>query len=174
MLFSVSVVDADPSTLSGKVIIPGATSYYLLSDGTYWHVLGFQIRSRGFVEWLKGVQLLTPETCDCQPNDWVEGSEIEAHPIGESQEIDISDAANLESLKQCSHYLVNTKNGQILFGTPLLPVDCMNKIYHDATFLAYNQGYQAGFSASQSASSQLITNAYSQGYSAGFQAALQR
>jgi hypothetical protein len=176
LLFSIfaNVAIADnKANLSGKIIIEDSSNYFLLSDGTCWQVLGFQIRTRGFVEWWHGVQLITPDKCDCKPNDWVLGSEVEAYTIRDSQKIDISNAENIESLKNCTHYLVNAKNGQILFGTSLLPADCMVKIYNEAATPAYNRGYTAGFSAGQQISQQFVSDAYSRGYTAGYLAGQQ-
>jgi len=174
LLFSVSVF-ADEAEhrgdLSGKVVIQSDFGYFLLSDGSYWKVYSFAIRSRGFFEWIRGIQLLTPENCDCKADDWVLGSSVEAYPKSGTY-IDLSDADNIDALKNCTHFLVNTNTGKILFCIPLLPADCMTQIYQDAARLAFSKGYQAGFSAAESAVRLHISNAYNQGFSAGYAAGL--
>lgn len=162
---SYAVNPENQGILAGKVVIQNPSGYFFLSDGSFWQVYGFVIRSRGFIEWWRGVHLISPEKCDCLPNDWELGSEIETYSKSESFNIDISDADNLAALKKCTHFLVNIKNGQTLFGTPLLPADCMIKIYNDA----YHQGYSNGVSWVKF----LNDNAYSQGFNAGYQAGRQ-
>jgi hypothetical protein len=145
--------------LSGKIIIRDSFGYFLLSDGSHWQVNGFVLRSRGFFEWWNGVQLAIPEGCECKPNDWILGSTIEAYPKV-TFDFDYTGADNLEALKQCTHCLVNTQSGQILFGNPLLPADCLTRIYNDAAAKAYDQGYEEGFTAGK-------YTGYWTGYNAG-------
>ena len=171
------------ATLSEKISANDGSSFFVLSDGSCWRVYGFQIRWRGVVEWFRGVQLITPENCDCKPDDWVRGSDIEAYPRCDGIDMDISDAGNLDALKKCTHILMNTKNEQILFGTPLLTGDCMIDVYNDAKVVGYNRGYSEGFSSGhqigqwtneEEAYFKGHDDGYEEGYTAGYQVGSQQ
>jgi hypothetical protein len=146
--------------LSTKVILSNNNGYYVLSDNTCWKVIYFSKRWRSLSEWWNDVKLV-PETFECAPKDWIEGSYIEVYSKRDFPEIPLQNASNQDDLINCSHVLINSTSKQVLFANALTTADCMVLLFNQAHEDGYNEGYTRGHSLG-----------YSLGYSTGYQAGL--
>ena len=130
-VFSCSATFADgpekTETLLSKVVMQNTNGFFVLSDGSCWKAMGFARRWRSLGEWWNGVQL-APEKYECVPNDWYPGAQIEVYPKYGNLDVSEANASNQEALKQCTHLLLNTKNGQVLFAIALKLEDCVVSI----------------------------------------------
>ena len=176
--FGVSALHADAEKveyLSAKVLLENTNAYYVLSDGSCWKVMGFVKRWRTPSEWWNNVQLV-PQNYESIPNDWFLGTKIEAYPKYEYLNVDESNASNQADLKQCTHLLVNTRTGQVLFAIALHPSDCMIQVYNDAHDDGYNQGFTKGRLSSYQNATDIynkgVSDGYKDGYAKGYQDAM--
>jgi hypothetical protein len=158
-----SIVSASPgmavdhiANLEGGISMNGHNGYFVLTDGTFWKVYGYVTRYRTPFEWWNGASLDVPEQFNCAPKDWYAGSEIECYPRSGVNFVDDSNASNQDELKQCTHVLINSKTGQVLFGIKMSPLTCLNLIYAEGENHGYNKGYSVGYNTG-----------YNNGYSAG-------
>jgi hypothetical protein len=167
LLFSSSLMFADKyekvETLSSKVVLQSGNGYFVFSDQSHWKAIGFSKRWRTLTEWWNDVQLV-PENYECLPKDWQEGTAIEVYSKYGNLTVSEANASNVEELKQCTHLLVNTRTGQVLFAIALEPSNCLPMLFHEAK----NEGYQAGYSQGYFIGH---SNGYSTGYAAGRAAA---
>lgn len=159
-------------TLSAKAILQNTEGYFVLSDGSMWKAIGFSKRWRSLSEWWNNAQLV-PENYECVPNDWFLGAQIEAYSKYDNLQVDESDASNQEVLKQCTHLLVNTRTGQVLFAISLHPGDCIVRVFNEARDEGYNKGYHEGRLSSYQNATDIYNKGHSEGYKAGYQAGVQ-
>jgi hypothetical protein len=156
--------------LAAKVTIEEADGYFILSDGSYWKVVGFVPRTRGLIEWWNDVQL-APDTYKCVPNDWILGVEVIAYPKYGNLGVDEEKASNQDALRQCSYLLVNKANGQVLFASPLDPAVFLTQVFKEAQHSGYDKGYTKGVyersSINQKEVKKNCDKAYSDGYALG-------
>jgi hypothetical protein len=131
-------------TLSSKIILPSTNGYFVLSDRSCWKVVGFSKRWRTFSEWWNSVQLIAPECYECLPNDWYVGTQIEVHSKLDRLNVSEADASNQEILRQCTHLLVNSHTGKVLFAISMEPGECMLEVFHEGFKLGHNQGIAEG------------------------------
>jgi len=179
MILSCSVICAEKpekvETLSSKVICQNTNGYFVLSDGSCWKAISFSKRWRSLSEWWNSVQLV-PANYECVPNDWYLGTQIEAYRKYGNLEVDESNASNQELLKQCTHLLVNSRTGQVLFAIALHPAECIVQLFTEAHEDGYNKGLYEGRLKNYQNSSDSYKSGYSEGYKdgyvKGFQAAL--
>ncbi|HSW85898.1 MAG TPA: hypothetical protein VLG49_00200 [Rhabdochlamydiaceae bacterium] len=148
--------------LSSKVILQNTNGYFVLSDGSCWKTIAFSKRWRSIKEWWRKVQLV-PKNYECVPNDWYLGTNIEVYSKYENLEVDEANASNQDDLKQCTHLLVNTRTGQVLFAIALHPADCIVQLHNDS----YGDGYSDGFSEGRMESHKNATDIYNSGYADG-------
>jgi hypothetical protein len=146
--------------LSAKVILTNDNGYYVLSDNSCWKVIYFSKRMRSLSEWWNNVRLV-PETFECSPKDWVEGTYIEIYSKRDFPEIPFQNASNQNDLINCSHVLINTASKQVLFANALSIADSMVLVFNQAYEDGYNKGYGIGHSLG-----------YTLGYSTGYQLGL--
>ncbi len=146
--------------------IGNSKSYYVLSDGSHWQVVGFEPRMRGLSEWWNDVQL-APDIYRCVPSDWAEGVPVAAYMKYGNLTVDENNAANQELLKQCSNLLVNQGNGQILFAIPLDPISCFLQACQEAENKGYKKGYAAKYIQNQQENNARYDEGYRIGYDAG-------
>ncbi len=163
VVFYPSVVEAT-ETLSSKVVLKNSYGYFLLSDGTQWKAVPFVKRWRSLSEWWNNAQIV-PQNYECLPKDWFVGAEIEVYSKYGNLSVNEADASNQDSLKQCTHILVNSNNGQVLFAIALHPAECLVRVFEDA----HNDGYNEGFDEGRSASYRASKAAYDDGYNSGYQ-----
>jgi hypothetical protein len=161
--------------LSAKVILQNKTGYYVLTDGSCWKVIGFEKRWRTPREWWNNVQLV-PRNYECIPNDWFLGAKIQAYPKYEYLNVDEANASNEAELKQCTHLLLNTRTGQVLFAIALHASDCMVQVYTSSRDEGYHQGYTEGKLSSYQNANDIfnrgVSEGYKNGYSKGYQDAV--
>jgi hypothetical protein len=177
-ILSSSVMHADSSvmytdgpekaeTLSSKVILQNTNGYFVLSDRSCWKVIGFSKRWRSLTEWWNNVQL-APENYACVPNDWYLGSQIEVYPKYGNLEISEGNASNQEALKQCTHLLVNTRTGQVLFAIALEPAECTIQLFNDAHEDGYDKGFHQGRLKTYQNANEIYNSGRAHGYKAGY------
>ena len=147
------------ASLSSKVILQSTNGYFVLSDGSCWKVIPFSKRWRSISEWWNNVQLV-PENYESLPKDWFLGTEIEAYSKYGNLEVNESDAANQEMLKQCTHLLMNARTGQVLFGIAMDPAECIVHLFQDA----HADGHRKGVSDGRAENA---TNSYNAGFTEG-------
>src|SRR5690348_14947900 len=127
-VFGLAAIDASEpekiEALSAKIILQNSNGYYALSDGSCWKTIGFSKRWRTLSEWWNNVQLV-PTYYECVPDDWFLGTQIEVYPKFGNLAVNEADASNQDALKQCTHLMVNTRTGQVLFAIALHPADCL-------------------------------------------------
>lgn len=150
--------------LSSKVILQNTNGYYVFSDGSCWKVMGFATRWRNLTEWWNSVQL-APQHYECVPSDWYLGSQIEIYPKYGNLEADEANASNEEDIRRCTHLLVNSGTGQVLFAVALDPGVCIAQLYTEAHEDGYKLGYDLG---SKQRYNDVYNNGYSDGYKAGY------
>jgi hypothetical protein len=153
-------------TLAAKVILSNSDGYFVLSDGSFWKVIGFSKRWRSLSEWWNNTPLMVSEDFDSLPNDWPMGAQMEIHTKYESPIMECvkeADASNQEILKQCSHLLRNKGSGKILFAISIHPAECFVQAFQEARNEGYHEGYSYGYSMGYSMG-------HSAGYSSGYQA----
>jgi hypothetical protein len=153
--------------LSAKVILQNTEGYFALSDGTCLKAIGFSKRFRTPSEWWNNVQLV-PENYECIPNDWFLGTEIEVYSKYDNLEVNEANASNQEELKQCTHLLFNTRNGQVLFAIMMHPSECLIQLFNDAHKDGYNKGYREGSNAQHKNSNDIYDSGYAEGYKEGY------
>lgn len=171
MTLGVSLLFAETRTvpekseaLGAKVILKNGDGYFVLSDNSCWKAIYFSKRWRSVSEWWNDVKLI-PENYECTPNDWTLGTPLELYPKWENLEVDEANAANQETLKQCTHLLVNSRTGQVLFAIALQPAECMIQLYNDAYKDGYNNAYDDGYNAGHRDGHKV---GYREGYNAGY------
>lgn len=166
-LFGFSVTYANNpekvEALSAKVILLNTNGYFALSDGSFWKVISFSKRWRTLTEWWNNVQLV-PKNYECVPNDWFLGSQIEVYSKVTNLNIDEADAANQEDLRRCTHLLINSRTGQVLFAIALEPADCLVQLFNEA----HEEGYNKGFNEGRMKGNQNATDIYNSGRAAGY------
>jgi len=150
-------------SVSAKVILKSKQGYFVLSDGTSWKVIGFEKRWRSLSEWWNSVQLV-PENYECMPNDWYLGASIDVYPKYGNLEVSEANASNQEDLKKCTHLLINTNTGQVLFAVGLDPATCLVQVFKDA----YDDGYRVGYDAGKLSSYKNATEVYNDGHTDGY------
>ncbi len=168
-LFSSAILDAAPNNrgvLRGKVIIENQRGYFMLSDGSFWHVFGLTPRARSWSEWWRGIHPSISKNCACHPEDWVLNCPIETYLKEDVLDVNLSDVSNLTKVDQATHCLVNPENGQLLFCNPILPEECMRRIQCESAEIARDQGSKEGAKSV----GLYATEAYRRGYSDGFSA----
>jgi hypothetical protein len=168
MIFGCSVGYSDSpekvAKLSSRVILENTDGYFALSDGSLWKVVGFSKRWRTLSEWWNNVQL-TPKNYECVPGDWHLGTQIEIYAKNAHLNANEANASNQESLKQCSHLLVNTRTEQTLFAIALEPSEAIVQLFQDA----HGDGYRKGFFQGRSDHYQSADSIYEDGYKNGYQ-----
>jgi hypothetical protein len=166
---SFSIAHADHpekvANLASKVVLQNTNGYFVLSDGSCWKAIGFSKRWRSLSEWWNNVQLI-PENYECTPSEWFLGAQIEAYPKYGNLNVNLADAANQEDLKLCTHLLVNSKTGKVLFAVSLDAGDCIVQLFNDA----HDEGYQKGLEKGKADSYQNANDSYNRGRAAGYQA----
>jgi hypothetical protein len=170
-VFSCSVFCASEpekiETISCKVILESSNGYFVLSDRSCWKVMGFWKRWRSLGEWWNGVELV-PKNYECLPNDWYLGTQIQVYSKYDNLEVDEANASNQEALKQCTHLLVNTRTGQVLFAIALEPSTCMVQLFNEANNEGYNRGYNEGRLKCHQNANDIYKNGHADGYKAGY------
>ena len=151
-------------TLSSKIVLSNADAYFVLSDRSCWKAVGFSKRWRSLSEWWNNVQL-APENYECVPNDWFLGAQIDAYPKYGNLDVSEANASNEQTLRQCTHLLVNRATGKTLFAIAMEPAECMMQLFRDAQREGYDQGYEQG----RRQGYQNSTEIYNQGHAAGYQ-----
>lgn len=145
--------------LSSKVVIEDSAGYFVLSDRSCFKVVAFVKRWRNLTEWWNNTELVS-KNYDCSPSNWYLGSQIEVYSKQNNLEVDEANASNQEDLKQCTHLLVNSATGQVLFAISLEPADCIIRLFEDA----HKQGYAEGFLKGSKKSLVLREEGYNAGY----------
>ncbi len=158
--------------LSSKAILKNANGYFALSDGSLWKAVGFEKRWRTPSEWWNNVQLV-PENYECVPNDWFLGAQIQIYSKYDNLEVNEANASNQEALKQCTHLLVNTRSGQVLFATELDPAECVIRLFNDAFQDGYQSGYSKGRLESYKDASEIYNSGHADGFKAGYEEGFQ-
>ncbi len=162
--------------LSAKVILQNTHGYFALADGNCFKAIGFSKRWRTLSEWWNNVQIV-PQSYECVPNDWFVGTQIEVYPKNGNLMVNEGDASNQESLRQCTHLLVNTRTGQILFAISMHPAECISQLYKDAFSDGHTEGYDKGRQSSSRSANEIYNEGhaagYRVGYTAGYRAAVQ-
>lgn len=130
--------------LSSKVILANSDAYFVLSDGSYWKVITFVKRSRSPFEWWSDVKLI-PENYDCVPNDWFVGAEIDVYPKYGNIGVDEENASNQEALRQCTHLLCNSRNGQVLFAIEVHLSEGPVQLFNEGLKEGFDDGYAKGY-----------------------------
>ncbi|OGN63659.1 MAG: hypothetical protein A3E80_02695 [Chlamydiae bacterium RIFCSPHIGHO2_12_FULL_49_9] len=161
--------------LSSKVILKDQGGFFILSDGSFWRAIEYKKRPRTFLEWLQKI-ILVPENYECNPIDWVLGSNIQVYPKQGYSTADEGNALNEDALKQCTHILVNAGNEQILFAVPLTSADCLAQVYQGARKEGlkqgdkneYQKGYNTGLSRGRSTQQMNSGESYDKGYKDGY------
>ncbi len=120
------------------------TGYFVLSDGSLWKAIPFATRYRSLSEWWNDVQLV-PENYECVPNDWMIGSQVEVYSKYGNLNINQSDASNEYALRQCTHLLVNSHTGQVLFAAALNPAEGIMRLFTEAKAEGYSSGHSSGY-----------------------------
>jgi hypothetical protein len=149
--------------LASKVVLQNTNGYFVLSDRSCWKAIGYSPRWRTLSEWWNNVQLV-PENYECVPNDWFLGAQIEVYSKYGNLNISEADASNQDALKQCTHLLVNSRTGQVLFAIALEPAECIVQLFTDA----YQDGYSFGYSEGRLNSYKNATEIYNSGHSDGY------
>lgn len=162
--------------LAAKVILQSKEGYFGLSDGSCWKTIGFSKRWRSLSEWWNNVRIV-PENYECVPNDWVVGAQVDAYPKYGNLMINEADASNQEALKQCTHLLVNSRTGQVLFAIPVHPADCLVQVFKEGREEGYSSGLTQGRLDSYNNAHDIYDSGhaagYKVGYAEGYQASMQ-
>lgn len=157
--------------LSAKVILENTTGYYALADGSCWKVIGFSPRWRNLSEWWNNVKLV-PQSYECVPNDWFVGTQIEIYSKLGNLNVNLEDASNQDALKQCTHILINSRTGQILFAISLNPADCIVQLSQETRNEGYYKGYTKGRLDNYTNGNDIYHDGYRKGYTEGYKAAI--
>jgi hypothetical protein len=170
-VLSCSVMEASPAekveVLSSKVILQNTNGYFGLSDGSCWKVVGFAPRWRSLSEWWNNVQIV-PESYKCVPNDWHLNSQIEVYSKYQNLQVNEADASNQAALQQCTHLLVNSRTGQVLFAIALHPADCLVQLSTEVRKEAFDEGYHQGRLKSYANATEVYNNGHAEGYKEGY------
>ena len=158
--------------LVSKAVLKNSDGYFILSDGSFWKVITFVKRSRTLSEWWNSASLI-PEQYECVPNDWFSGAEIQVFSKANHLEVDLANASNEKALKQCTHLLYNSKNGQILFAISMQPSEFIDTLFKDARKEGYNAGYSDGRYQSTNDARASYNKGRDEGYKSGYQAGFQ-
>ncbi len=158
--------------LSSKVILQNTNGYFVLSDRSCWKAVGFAKRWRTPSEWWNNVQLV-PENYECVPNDWFLGSQIQIYSKYENLEVNEANASNSEALKQCTHLLLNSRTGQVLFAVALEPAECIVQLFNDAYQDGHSVGYSQGRLKSYENATEIYNNGHADGYKSGYEEGFQ-
>ncbi len=150
-------------TLASKAILKNSNGYFILSDVSFWKVITFVKRTRTLSEWWNSASLI-PEHYECVPSDWYTGAEIQVFSKNDHLEVDLANAKNEKVLRQCTHLLYNSKNGQILFAISMQPSEFLDNFFYDVRKEGSAEGYKVGYDEGLSAGRSV---GYSQGHSAG-------
>ncbi len=153
--------------LCSKAILRNTNGYFVLSDRSCWKAIGFSKRWRSLSEWWNDVKL-APEKYECVPNDWFLGTQIEVYPKVNNIDVSEANASNQDSLKQCTHLLVNSRTGQVLFAIALEPADCIVQLYNEAHEDGYTKGYEKGRQSSYQNANEIYKNGQADGYKTGY------
>lgn len=171
VIFSCSVLCADyperTGTLSSKVILQNTSGYFVLSDRSCWKAIGFATRWRTVSEWWNNVQLV-PERYECIPNDWYLGTQIEVYSKYNNLEVSEANATNQEALKQCTHLLLNTRTGKVLFAVALEPAECIVQLFNEAYADGHDEGFTQGRLKSYQNATEIYNNGHAEGYKVGY------
>jgi hypothetical protein len=154
-------------TLSSKAILKNTNGYFVLSDRSCWKAIGFSKRWRSLSEWWNDVKL-APEKYECVPNDWFLGTQIEVYSKVSNLDVSESNASNQDSLKQCTHLLVNSRTGQVLFAIALEPADCIVQLFNEAYEDGYGKGYDKGRLSSYQNANDIYNKGQAEGYKTGY------
>lgn len=155
--------------LCSKAVLKNDQGYFVLSDGSIWKAVGFAKRWRSLSEWWNSVQLV-PEQYETLPTQWQLGTTIEAYPKYGNLRVNEADASNQEALQQCTHLLVNTRTGQVLFATALDPALALVQIFDEARLEGYNEGYSSGYQLGRREVNATYESGYKEGYDVGYAA----
>lgn len=171
IFFSFSIAHAGApekiKMLSAKAILQNTEGYYAFSDGTCLKVVGFSTRWRTPSEWWNNVELV-PKNYECVPNDWFLGAEIEVYPTYKNLEVNLENATNAETLKQCTHLLYNITTGQVLFAIWMHPAEFLMKLFNDSHNDGFDKGYKEGYKKQNKDADQVYQDGYAQGYKQGY------
>lgn len=166
-LFTCAFVDAGGpefvEILSSKVVLQNSDGYFALSNGTCWKVISFSPRWRSVSEWWNNVQII-PDNYKSKPIDWLDGTQIEIYPVYGNSGVDLDNASNQESLKQCTNLLLNTRTGQVLFAMPLHPAQCIIELATNV----YKDGHARGLIEGRSQQFKNAEESYDRGFEEGF------
>lgn len=154
-------------TLSSKVVLQNTSGYFVLSDRSCWKTFGFTKRWRSLSEWWQDAKLV-PEKWESLPTDWHSGTQIEVYPKFGNLEVDEANASNQADLKQCTHLLVNTRTGKILFAIALEPSECVTMLHKESREEGYNEGYEKGRSNAYKNATDLFNKGREEGRKAGY------
>lgn len=158
--------------LCSKAVLKNEQGYFVLSDGSIWKAIGFAKRWRSLGEWWNSVKLV-PEQYETLPDQWHLGTSIEAYPKYSSLAVNEADASNQAELKQCTHLLVNTRTGQVLFALALDPAQALLQIFDEARVEGYNEGYSSGYTSGRREVNATYEHGYKAGYDIGYTAGVQ-
>lgn len=159
-------------TLSSRVILKNTDGYFVLSDGSLWKAIGFKKRFRSPMEWWNDVQL-APTNYNCIPQDWHLGAQIEVYSKSGNLEVDEANASNQETLKRCTHLLVNLHTNQVLFAIALYPAQGLVELFKDAYADGYDEGRIKARAEGFKNATESYNNGYSEGYKVGYKEAYQ-
>lgn len=155
LLFASAYAGEPFGYITGKIVPLENKGYWIFSDGSFWQVTTFVKRWRSPLEWVSGVELYVPDEYLSNLTDWSLGDEFEEYPKYGNSRIDESAASNQDDLKKCTHILVNSRTGKILFATALHPSDFILEVFNEGHgigyFKGYNSGYDWGYSSGRAA-----------------------
>ncbi len=154
--------------LLGRVILENTQGYFTLADGSHWKVIAFSKRWRSLTEWWRG-EALIPENYNCQPKEWLIGTEIAVYRKYGNLEVKESDAANQEMIRQSTHLFANTRTGQILFAIALDPALCLSMLYKEAKKEGETKGFEKGRMSTYRNGTEIYDQGYQAGYTVGYQ-----
>lgn len=154
-------------TLCYKMVLKDSASYFVLSDKSCWKVVGFSKRWRSLAEWWEGVEL-APEAYNSSPSDWYLGAQVEVYPKYGHMQVPEENASNQSIIKQCTHILVNSKTGHVLFGIALEAAECMSQLYEEGIGVGFEKGRQVGYKNANEIYNSGYTSGYEDGYRAGY------
>ena len=130
------------ATLCFKANLPSLDMrelYFLLSDGSYWRITAFIPRWKNLSEWWNSQQIV-PDSFECNPKEWPLDSIIQVYAKEEYMQNIENDASNLVELENCTHLLVNTTTGEMVFATALESVDSLGTL----AYYTYDRAYVYG------------------------------
>lgn len=153
--------------LASKVVLQNTNGYFVLTDGSCWKVVPFAKRWRTISEWWNNVEIV-PENYESSPKDWFIGTQVEAYSKFNNLEVSEKNASNQETLKQCTHILVNSRTGQVLFGIQLDPADCILQLYNDAHDEGHKKGVDQGRMSAYKNSTESFNAGRAEGYKLGY------